>query len=93
MVGVILYAFYHAILDVDNLVRLVGYTAFVGYYDDGQLFLLVQIFQELHHFDVDTYIPIEELHHFGRFYEDTPFVAELPFYGDMTTYGISFADE
>jgi len=44
-------------------------------------------------YDVDTYIPIEELHHFGRFYEDTPFVAELPFYGDMTTYGISFADE
>lgn len=35
----------------------------------------------------------DELHSFDRFIEDTPFVAGLTFWGDMTTYGLSFTDE
>jgi len=42
-------------------------------------------------FDGEEYLT-DPLYHFNRFYEDTPLVAELPFYGDMTTYGISFTD-
>ena len=41
---------YHAVLDVDNLVRLVGHTAFVGHDDDGHA-RLVEVLQDLHHFD------------------------------------------
>jgi hypothetical protein len=42
-------------------------------------------------FDGEEYLT-DPLYHFELFYEDTPLVAELPFYGDMTTYGISFTD-
>ena len=42
-------------------------------------------------FDGEEYLT-DPLYNFNRFYEDTPLVAELPFYGDMTTYGISFTD-
>ncbi len=40
-----------------------------------------------------NYIHAGELYSFSQFFEDTPFVAELLFQGDMTTYGISFTDE
>ena len=39
-----------AVLDVDNLVRLVGHAAFVGDDDDGHA-RLVQVLEDLHHFD------------------------------------------
>jgi hypothetical protein len=42
-------------------------------------------------FDGEEYLT-DPLYHFELFYEDTPLVAELPFYGDMTSYGISFTD-
>lgn len=42
-------------------------------------------------FDGEEYLT-PPLYHFELFYEDIPLVAELPFYGDMTTYGISFTD-
>lgn len=42
-------------------------------------------------FDGEEYLT-DPLYHFELFYEDIPLVAELPFYGDMTTYGISFTD-
>lgn len=50
MVLVFFYPFDDAVLDVDNLVRLVGYSAFVGYNHDGHAFLFVQLLQDLHHF-------------------------------------------
>ena len=40
-----------------------------------------------------NYIPAGELYSFSDFFVDTPFVAELLFQGDLTTYGISFRDE
>ena len=41
---------YHAVLDVDDFVRLVGHAAFVGHDDDGHA-RLVEVLQDLHHFD------------------------------------------
>ena len=35
---------------MDNLIGLVGYTAFVGYHHDGHSLLLVQFLQQVHHF-------------------------------------------
>ena len=35
---------------MDNLIGLVGYTAFVGYHHDGHSLFLVQFFQQVHHF-------------------------------------------
>ena len=39
-----------------------------------------------------SYVVEEELYSFGRMRSDWPFVASVPFMGDMTTYGISFTD-
>ena len=35
---------------MDNLIGLVGYTAFVGYHHDGHSLFLVQFLQQVHHF-------------------------------------------
>ena len=50
MVLVFLYPFDDAVLDVDNLVCLIGYSAFMGYDHDSHAFLFVQFLQDLHHF-------------------------------------------
>ena len=42
VVNVVFYALYQSVLDMDNLIGLVGDSAFVGYYYDGQSFFLVQ---------------------------------------------------
>lgn len=39
-----------------------------------------------------SYVLLEELDSFSELRPETPFVAEVAFYGDMTTYGISFTD-
>ena len=39
-----------------------------------------------------TYVVSEELDAVSELRPETPFVAEVVFYGDMTTYGISFTD-
>ena len=43
-------------------------------------------------FEYGNYVVDEELCSFSRLRSDWPFVASVPFYGDMTTYGISFTD-
>ena len=50
MVSVVFDASDESVLDMDNLIGLVGYTAFVGYHHDGHSLLLVQFLQQVHHF-------------------------------------------
>ena len=50
MLQVRLDAAYHAVLDVDDFVRLVGHTALVSHDDDGHA-RLVEVLQDLHYFD------------------------------------------
>ena len=47
MIRIIFDTAYHAVLDVDNLIRLIGYAALVGYDDDGHA-RFVQVLQNLH---------------------------------------------
>jgi len=44
-------------------------------------------------YDGEAYIVGDELHYFDRMLEGVPFVAGLPFWGELTTYGLSFTDE
>lgn len=44
-------------------------------------------------YDGDSFAETDELYSFKYFCEDTPFVAGLVFWGDMTVYGLSFTDE
>ena len=44
MVEVFLDVTYETILDVDDFVCLVGHTAFVSHYDNGNAFVAVEIF-------------------------------------------------
>ena len=50
MVSVVFDASDESVLDMDNLIGLVGYTAFVGYHHDGHSLFLVQFLQQVHHF-------------------------------------------
>ena len=49
MVSVVFDASDESVLDMDNLIGLVGNTAFVGYHHDGHSLFLVQFFQQVHH--------------------------------------------
>ena len=50
MVSVVFDASDESVLDMDNLIGLVGNTAFVGYHHDGHSLFLVQFLQQVHHF-------------------------------------------
>ena len=50
MVSVVFDASDESVLDMDNLIGLVGYTAFVGYHHDSHSLFLVQFFQQVHYF-------------------------------------------
>ena len=47
MIRIIFDTAYHAVLDVDNLIRLIGHAALVSYDDDGHA-RFVQVLQNLH---------------------------------------------
>ena len=49
MVQVLFYLSNNTVLDMDDLVGLVGHTAFVCYYDDGHALVSIQTLQQLHH--------------------------------------------
>ena len=50
MVSVVFDASDESVFDMDNLIGLVGYTAFVGYHHDGHSLFLVKFLQQVHHF-------------------------------------------
>ena len=84
----------------DKLLREGGYTLFYAdeseYADmivfrSGETLRDVRLTSLL--YDGESYIVGDELHYFDRMLEDVPFVVSMTFWGDMTTYGLSFTDE
>ena len=85
----------------DKLLRDGGYTFYSMHdseYTSQVVFRAYEYLQDVELFILDydesgNYVSAGELHSFSQFFEDTPFVAELLFHGDLTTYGIAFVDE
>jgi len=84
----------------DKLLREGGYTLFYAdesEYADMIAFRSGETLWNVHLtsllYDGEAYIVGEELHYFDRMLEGVPFVAGLPFWGELTTYGLSFTDE
>ena len=84
----------------DKLLREGGYTLFYAdeseYADmiafrSGETLWNVRLTSLL--YDGEAYIVGDELHYFDRMLKDVPFVVSMTFWGEMTTYGISFTDE
>ena len=57
MIPIVFYTSYESVLDVYDLVGLVGHTAFMSHHHNGHAFFLVQFLQQVHH--LDTCLGIE----------------------------------